>query len=67
MITIKLNGKDEKVKENFSLLKLLEDKKIVPETVVVALNMNVINQTDLHKSFLLDGDSVEVLRFVAGG
>ncbi|MDR1244701.1 MAG: sulfur carrier protein ThiS [Endomicrobium sp.] len=67
MITIKLNGKDEKVKENFSLLKLLEDKEIVPDTVVVALNMNVVNQTKLDKTFLSNGDSVEVLRFVAGG
>jgi sulfur carrier protein len=67
MITIKLNGKDENVKEKFSLLKLLEDKKIVPDTVVVALNMNVINQTRLDKTFLSNGDSVEVLRFVAGG
>jgi thiamine biosynthesis protein ThiS len=67
MITIKLNGKDEKVKGNFSLLKLLEDKEIVPDTVVVALNMNVVNQTELDKTFLSNGDSVEVLRFVAGG
>jgi sulfur carrier protein len=67
MITIKLNGKDENVKENLSLLKLLEDKKIVPDTVVVALNMNVVNQTKLDKTFLSNGDSVEVLRFVAGG
>ena len=52
MITIKLNGKDEKVKENFSLLKLLEDKEIVLDTVVVALNMNVVNQTKLDKTFL---------------
>jgi sulfur carrier protein len=67
MITIKLNGKDENVKENLSLLNLLEDKKIVPDTVVVALNMNVVNQTKLDKTFLSNGDSVEVLRFVAGG
>ncbi|MDR2428113.1 MAG: sulfur carrier protein ThiS [Endomicrobium sp.] len=67
MITIKLNGKDENVKEKFSLLKLLEDKKIVPDTVVVALNMNVVNQTELDKTFLSNGNSVEVLRFVAGG
>ncbi|MDR1942543.1 MAG: sulfur carrier protein ThiS [Endomicrobium sp.] len=67
MITIKLNGNDEKIKENFSLLKLLEDKKIVPDTVVVALNMNVVNQTELDKTFLSNGDSVEILRFVAGG
>jgi sulfur carrier protein len=67
MITIKLNGKDENVKENLPLLKLLEDKKIVPDTVVVALNMNVVNQTELDKTFLSNGDSVEVLRFVAGG
>ncbi|MDR2811822.1 MAG: sulfur carrier protein ThiS [Endomicrobium sp.] len=67
MITIKLNGKDESVKENLSLFKLLEDKKIVPETVVVVLNMNVVNQTKLDKAFLSNGDSVEVLKFVAGG
>jgi thiamine biosynthesis protein ThiS len=67
MITIKLNGNDENIKEKFSLLKLLEDKKIVPDTVVVALNMNVVNQTELDKTFLSNGDSVEVLRFVAGG
>jgi sulfur carrier protein len=64
---IKLNGKDENVKKNLSLLKLLEDKNIVPDTVVVALNMNVINQTKLDKAFLSNGDSVEILRFVAGG
>jgi sulfur carrier protein len=67
MITIKLNGKDENVKKNLSLLKLLEDKGIVPDTVVVALNMNVVNQTELDKKFVSNGDSVEVLRFVAGG
>jgi sulfur carrier protein len=67
MITIKLNGKDESIQENFSLIKLLEEKKIIPETVIVALNMNVVNQTDLDKTFLSNGDSVEVLRFVAGG
>jgi sulfur carrier protein len=67
MITIKLNGKDENVKKNLSLLKLLEDKKIIPDTVVVALNMNVINQTKLDKTLLSNGNSVEVLRFVAGG
>ncbi|MDR1122447.1 MAG: sulfur carrier protein ThiS [Endomicrobium sp.] len=67
MITIKLNGKDENVKENLSLLGLLEDKKIAPDTVIVALNMNVINQTELDKIFLSSGNSVEVLRFVAGG
>jgi sulfur carrier protein len=67
MITIKLNGKDEMVQENFPLLNLLEDKKIIPETVVVALNMNVVNQTELNKTFLSHGDTVEILRFVAGG
>ncbi|MDR1104046.1 MAG: sulfur carrier protein ThiS [Endomicrobium sp.] len=67
MITIKLNGNNENIKEIFSLLKLLEDKKIVPDTVVVALNMNVVNQTELDKTFLSNGDTVEVLRFVAGG
>jgi sulfur carrier protein len=67
MITIKLNGKDESIQENFSLIKLLAEKKIIPETVIVALNMNVVNQTDLDKTFLSNGDSVEVLRFVAGG
>ncbi|MDR3071367.1 MAG: sulfur carrier protein ThiS [Endomicrobium sp.] len=67
MVTIKLNDKDTIVEDNLSLLKLLEDKKIVPETVVVALNLNVVNQTDLYKTFLANGDKVEVLRFVAGG
>jgi thiamine biosynthesis protein ThiS len=67
MTAIKLNGKGIVVKENLSLLKLLEDKKIIPESVVVALNMNVVNQTELGKTILSDGDSVEILRFVAGG
>jgi sulfur carrier protein len=67
MIIIKVNGKDESVQEKFSLLNLLEGKKILPETVVVALNMNVVNQTKLNKIFLSNGDTVEILRFVAGG
>ncbi|MDR3256643.1 MAG: sulfur carrier protein ThiS [Endomicrobium sp.] len=67
MTAIKLNGKGIVVEDNLSLLKLLEDKKIIPESVVVALNMNVVNQTELSKTLLSDGDSVEILRFVAGG
>ncbi|MDR0977853.1 MAG: sulfur carrier protein ThiS [Endomicrobium sp.] len=67
MITIRLNGKDEIVKESFSLMELLKNKNIIPETVVVALNMNVVNQNDLDKTFILNGDNVEILRFVAGG
>jgi sulfur carrier protein len=67
MIAIKLNGKDAVIGENLSLLEVLKERNILPETVVVALNMKVINQTELEKTFLSDGDSVEILRFVAGG
>ncbi|MDR2399254.1 MAG: sulfur carrier protein ThiS [Endomicrobium sp.] len=67
MVTIKLNGKDGIIGENLSLLEILKERNIIPETVVVALNMKVINQNELEKTFLSDGDSVEILRFVAGG
>jgi sulfur carrier protein len=67
MIAIKLNGKDAVIGENLSLLEILKERNIIPETVVVALNMKVINQTELEKISLSDGDSVEILRFVAGG
>jgi sulfur carrier protein len=67
MVTIKLNGEDGVIGENLSLLEILKERNIIPETVVVALNMKVINQNELEKTFLSDGDSVEILRFVAGG
>ena len=67
MPIIKLNGKTETIKENLSLLNLLEEKKIPPETVVAALNMQVVSQRDLAGTFLSNGDCVEILRFVAGG
>jgi thiamine biosynthesis protein ThiS len=67
MITIELNGTPFAVDDSVSILNLLQTKKIAPESVIVAHNLNVLNSTKLNETFLSDGDCIEILRFVAGG
>ncbi|MDR3275221.1 MAG: sulfur carrier protein ThiS [Endomicrobium sp.] len=67
MITVKVNGKEKKVKENTSIADFLQSNNIDPVGVTVEHNLEVINPTSISKIILKEGDTLEVLRFVGGG
>lgn len=62
-----LNGKETKLDEGLTVLALLESKGLVPDTVVVELNKEIIPADTFSTTTLNDGDHLEVLRFVGGG
>ena len=64
MVTI--NGKQEEA-AGMTILAYLQQEGYVPERVVVERNLDIIPRESLDNTFLKDGDSVEILRFVGGG
>ncbi len=66
-MTILVNGKEEKIEAQTSLLDFLSFKNLDPDTVVVELNLDIIKKDQLKNTILQNNDKLEVLRFVGGG
>jgi thiamine biosynthesis protein ThiS len=64
---ITLNGKDKTLNNGTSLLELLNDLSLQPETVVIELNTEIIQPDAYDEQKLNEADSVEIIRFVGGG
>ncbi len=64
---IKVNGKNEIIEENINLEEYLKNKNIDKNSVVVMLNENIIKKHSFANTFIKENDSIEILRFVAGG
>lgn len=66
-MVIKVNGVDESVDFNMSVMNFLKEKSLDPARVVIEINHNIIKKNQYSEYILQDGDSVEILRFVGGG
>jgi sulfur carrier protein len=64
---IRLNGKDQEVKEGITVTQLLEELKIHPERVAVVVNQEVVKRASYASTILQGGDKVEILTVMAGG
>jgi len=67
MIKLKLNGKDEHFKSALTILGLVKSKKLVPETIVVEHNGNIVDRTKWDKVKLKNTDAIEIITFMGGG
>ncbi|SNX54878.1 sulfur carrier protein ThiS [Thermoanaerobacterium sp. RBIITD] len=66
-MVLNLNGDKVVLDSNISLLELLQQKGINPETVVVEYNYNIVKREEWPKIILKENDNLEVIRFVGGG
>jgi sulfur carrier protein len=66
MINITVNGKKETI-NTISLSEYLNSKNINKNTVVVEINGNIIQKTDVEKTEFKENDKVEIVRFIGGG
>lgn len=66
-IKIVLNGKEKKLEDEMSILKLLKEKNIRPEVVTVELNDKIIEKVKYSESILKNGDRLEFVFFMGGG
>lgn len=64
---IKINGKEETVKTALDLNKLVLNKGLIPDHIVVEYNYNIIGKEKWGTVTLKDNDNIEIISFVGGG
>ncbi len=62
-----VNGKPRDISESISLLTLLDELNLNPETTIVELNGEVFRKDTYIHETLNEGDRVELVRLVGGG
>ena len=67
MIKIKCNGKDSEIKENQSIMDMINTYNLNPKSVVVELNRDIILYADFENITLQENDVIELINFVGGG
>ena len=67
MIALTVNGEPREVAEQTTVAQLLEQLRLVPERVVVEVNVCVIKRDQRAATVLRAGDAVEIVQFVGGG
>ena len=67
MIQITLNGKKEELAREMPVLDLLKQKNIRPEVVTVEHNERILSREEFPKTFIKDGDRLELVFFMGGG
>ncbi len=66
-IKILINGKEEQIEQEISILELLKKKNIRPEVVTVELNGKIINRQDYQSTVIKENDVIEFVFFMGGG
>jgi thiamine biosynthesis protein ThiS len=66
-MTITLNGEKKQMPDNITVLGLLEFLKIQRQRVAVELNMEIVKKDVYNTTPVKEGDSLEVVSFMAGG
>jgi sulfur carrier protein len=65
---VRINGKEESLPdEPMTLRELVTNRGLVPERVVVEVNLQVIPRENWPAVNLRDEDSIEIVSFVGGG
>lgn len=62
-----LNGKQEVLTGQMTILELLQLKGIKPNTIVIEYNSEIVRKEDWQDIVIKENDSLEILRFVGGG
>lgn len=66
-MTITLNGEKKQMPDNITVLGLLEFLNIQHQRVAVELNMEIVKKDVYSSTPVKEGDSLEVVSFMAGG
>jgi len=67
MIDVKINGENKKLEDKINIADFLKNNNIDPIEVIVEHNSEIVNQENITKIILEEGDTLEILRFVGGG
>jgi sulfur carrier protein len=64
---ITVNGEKKEVPQGLTISSLLQFLKVQPERVAVELNLDIVKKDRYNTTPVNEGDSVEVVSFMAGG
>ena len=64
---IKINGETRELKENATIIEMLENLALPAERIAIELNREVIRKKDWASIVLNDADKIEIIHFVGGG
>lgn len=64
---IQVNGAPRELSEGLTVSRLLETLQVVPERVVVEVNLTILKRAQHAETSLREGDQVEIVQFVGGG
>lgn len=64
---VTVNGMRQEVPPETTVAQLLTELKILPERVVVEINLAVIGREHYPRHSLKEGDRIEIIGFVGGG
>ncbi|MFI3272444.1 MAG: sulfur carrier protein ThiS [Pseudomonadota bacterium] len=67
MAKVLVNGLEENCNDGATILSLLEERGINPNTVVVERNRTIVKAEAFGAISLEQGDELEILQFVGGG
>ncbi|MBI2423791.1 MAG: sulfur carrier protein ThiS [Candidatus Hydrogenedentes bacterium] len=62
-----INGESRECAAQSSVLDILQSLGINPKTVVVQRNEDIVDRESFGSTLLIDGDALELVRFVGGG
>ncbi len=65
-MNIKLNGSDY-ITSAVTISELLTELNIQADRVAVEKNLSIVKRTDIDKTTLENGDTIEIVMFVGGG
>ncbi len=66
-MTLTVNGENRDLKDNTTLIALLESFSLNPEATAVQLNDDILERDTFQSITLNEGDTVELIRIVSGG
>jgi sulfur carrier protein len=64
---VTVNGVRQEVSSETTVFQLLTELKILPERVVVEINLAVVDREQFGRFSLKEGDQIEIIGFVGGG
>ncbi|MFQ5952442.1 MAG: thiamine phosphate synthase [Candidatus Omnitrophota bacterium] len=66
-LTVRINGKKEKINEESTLIELIERRGLNPDRVIIEHNMEIIPKEKWPKVFINGEDTIEIISFMGGG
>lgn len=67
LVQLRVNGKARAGREGLTVTGLLADLQLHPQRVAVQLNGAILRREQFPELVLKDGDTVEIITFMAGG